>query len=246
MQQNVYICRSINIFPMKKAFILIAASMALLVSCKSNEQKSIELAAKAVMDSTLFANVQNAINVVDKCIAEEAYLAGLPKGPHAKEIKADLAANKAKVEELNSLIARLKDGFAKYSFRAENNDLYEFSGPDSLGRGSANISPAHIEDKCGYANRIGIVDRDIECSYFINDDGQIVLSQSETRTYSFRRTHLGGPTEWDKDIMRRIRSKYPTPEPIEAILSYDTEDDAPVISGADQSGKNWYFQPELK
>ncbi len=271
---------------MKKVFILTVACMAILVSCKSEQQKAFERAAKSsdlpalrafaaanpqmeqkvqeqydlaleslIRDSSMFADVQNAVNVLEKCNAEEAYLAASGKGIHAKEVREDLAVNKKKAEELQELIALLRKDFGQYNFRVENYvngkpeagcDVYEFIGPDDSGKGSVNISPKHIEDNCGYANRYGIVDREIECSYYINDAKQIVLSQSESRTYSYRLTVLGGPSEWNRDLMRRIRNRYPTPEPMVAILSYSAQDGAPAMSGADESGKNWYFRSELK
>lgn len=230
-----------------------------------------------IQDSTLYADVLQAEAIFAKYNAEKKYIETLPKGIHSEEIKAVLPEHKSVAEAANEQISLMRKRFGQYKFREleldrwgdvtdREADEYIFDGPDEYGKGNVvieakNFIPretftAWYKGKQHWGDFDGLVIRNCEGTYYLDDELKIHLTINETRDYTLPPSEIEYCEKEARDpalrrtaypeVKRQMRQKYPAPKPRKLILYFKDEPKAPEISGLDSRSRDVYFKTVLR
>ena len=263
---------------MKRVLFSICLFILILNSCKSEQEKALELAVASndlavlrdfaannsdmsesvrqkyttalnllMADSTLFEEVLNAGSIVEKYDAEARYLSAYPQGLHAEELTILLAEHKEAAEKIKNQFAEMHNLFNKYRFSLDD-DIYEFDGPDESGKGTVKIKATPISAKVEYwtGYRLGRIERFCEGGYYVDDEGKIVLTINEKRSYKCSGNWDYGE-EKSKELISDMKRLWPTPKPHKIILNITTDETGvKYLTGIDQVGYEIYFTPMVK
>ena len=228
-----------------------------------------------IQDSTLYADVLQAEATFAKYNAEKKYIETLPKGIHSEEIKAVLPEHKSVAEAANEQISLMRKRFGQYKFREleldrwgdvtdREADEYIFDGPDEYGKGNVIINAMKIIPRNSYLAFYGehygyfdgLVIRNCEGTYYLDDELKIHLTINETRDYTMAPAEIEYCEKESSypqlrrtaypDVKRQMRQEYPAPKPRKLVLYFKDEPKAPEISGLDSRSRDVFFKTVLR
>ena len=182
---------------------------------------------RLIKDSTMYAAIEQAGSSLQKYVAEKEYIAALPKGNHASEVKASMYEHKEAADKVSEKLNKIKKAFQQYKFieveeYEEEIDTYEFDIPNASGEGSVTIAATPFRFRVPWVGSV-LVSRQCSANYYVNDDLMIVMTIKEIRSYSDIK---GSDKEFLKDYAMK---SCPSPVSRKLVLGFNYDTDFPSI-----------------